>query len=201
MILERIAASLIRIALKYGVIGLGLGAFVESLGVPFADLPVQLAAGSMISSGRTTFLIALLVSTAGLVVGSIGSYYIGYFASSLARGPLRKPPSRLMQKFASSLDKHGIFIIALAQLYGPGRTWISIPAGAARMNIKSFIVATMIGGVIYCALAISLSVVLTRLIKDFINLFLPSTHLYFLAGLAAFLLIFLYVFSQAARRK
>jgi membrane protein DedA with SNARE-associated domain len=201
MLLKNIAERLISAALRYGVIGLGLGAFVESLGVPFADLPVQLATGSLISSGRTTFLMALLVSTTGLVLGSAGSYYIGYFGSKIARGPSRKPPSRLMQKFASSLDKHGILIIALAQLYGPGRTWISIPAGAARMNIKSFLIATAIGGVIYCTLAISLSVVLTRVIKDFINLFLPSTHLYFLVGLVAFLLVFLYVYSQATKRR
>lgn len=200
MVLHSLVRQLVRLALTYGVIGLGLGTFVESLGIPFADLTVQLAAGTLIRSGRTSFLAALLVSTTGLVLGSVASYYLGYFGSTLRSRSLQREPSRLMQWFASSLQRHGIYVIALAQLYGPARTWISIPAGAARMDLKSFVIATTIGGAIYCSLAISLSIVLTRLVRDFVSLFLPSVNLHFLLGFAALLIAVLVVYKLAKRQ-
>ena len=70
---------------QHGVWGLGIGMFLESIGIPFASAVVALTAGSLISSGQASFLQVLLITTAGLTLGSTVSYFIGYGSSSVGR--------------------------------------------------------------------------------------------------------------------
>lgn len=169
--------------LSLGLLGFGIGTFIESLGVPFGGLALQLGSGGLIRSGKMTFLDVFVVSTTGLILGSIASYYIGYFGVNLSHRLRRKPkpPSRFMKYISGSLSRSGFFIITLSQLYGPTRTMISIPAGVARMNIKVFILGTAIGGALYCAGIISISLLITRLAQDAIRFFISVSHLYLLA--------------------
>ncbi|MDI6716707.1 MAG: VTT domain-containing protein [Actinomycetota bacterium] len=191
---------LVNIALAYGVIGLGVGTFLESLGVPFASIALPLVAGSLISNGKITFFAALLASTSGLVLGSTASYYIGYFGIRVFRKTQNKPPSRLMQVFTQFLDRYGLLAIAIAQLYGPLRTWISIPAGAAHMDIRTFIAATAIGGIVYCALAISFSIVITGFVKHIIKRYFTFTYIHILAGIFALVLLIFGVYLLMYRK-
>ena len=199
--LRQIPNLMIRLALKYGVIGLGIGTFLESLGIPFASIGLQLAAGSLIESGRVTFLEALFVSTAGLVLGSTASYYIGYYGGQFARRTIHRPKSATMRSLTAPLDRYGALFIALAQLYGPARTWISIPAGVARMNIRVFIIATAIGGVAYCAIAISLSLILTTVIKDIIKSLSPLTSIYIAIGIIVLVATVILILRSIKRRR
>ncbi|MCL6473408.1 MAG: VTT domain-containing protein [Firmicutes bacterium] len=194
---------LIHIALRYGVIGLAVGTFFESLGIPFASLGLPLASGVLIQSGRATFLSALIVSTSGLLLGSIASYYIGYYGGNLARGVFHRPSSALMRRLTSYLDRYGMAAVALAQLYGPARTWISIPAGAARMDIKAFVTATTIGGIIYCAIAISFSLALNRIIKDIFRFIPHLTRAYLIIGTLILIttLVILFKMGRRGRRR
>lgn len=175
--------------LSLGVVGLGIGTFIESLGIPYGTMAVGLGAGSLINSGHVSFILAFIVTLTGLVLGSICSYYIGYFGGKLKHKLSAKPPSKTMEKFGASMEKSGFFVIALAQLYGPTRTWISIPAGVAKMNIKVFIFGTVIGGALYSVGILSLSLVLTRVIKDFLKYLFAFPHVYALRGPFAILLI------------
>ncbi len=198
--MQRLSSRLIRLALQYGVIGLGFGTFLESLGIPFASIALPVAAGSLIRSGRTTFLTALIVSTTGLVLGSVASYYIGYYGGDAVRKRVRKPRSRFMRMFEHSLDSYGPLLVAVAQLYGPARTWISIPAGAAKMDIVVFVIATAIGGLVYCAIAISFSLVLTSLIKDIIKYVLSFANIYIALGISLFVITVAIIVRNIMRR-
>lgn len=204
--LSSLGHFLYEFTLAYGVIGLGLGAFFESLGVPTASVVIELAAGTLILTGRTTFFQALIVSDLGLTLGSIVSYYIGR-GGAKAVGAFR--PKSVEQaehsKARTFLMRHGERGILLAQLFGPARTWISLPAGAMRLEIKRFIAYTALGGAIYCSIAIGLSFLLTNLLKKRIESlfgFLGAQGLAGLVlGLVALFLLWRYLRKRNHNRK
>jgi membrane protein DedA with SNARE-associated domain len=167
-ILSSISAFFGELVLKYGVLGLAIGMFAESLGVPTASVVLELTAGPLILTGKTTYLEAVLFATLGLTLGSVVSYYLGYFGADLGRkimnkgGPKVKKQQTKAQRF---IRKYGDIGILFAQLFGPARTWISVPAGAMRLDIKKFVAYTAIGGAIYCSFAIGVSVALTGVFR------------------------------------
>jgi membrane protein DedA with SNARE-associated domain len=167
-ILSSISVFFGDLVMKYGVLGLAVGMFAESLGIPTASVVLELTAGPLILSGKTTYFEAVLFATLGLTLGSVVSYYLGFYGADLGRkimnkgGPKVKKQQTKAQKF---LRKYGDIGILFAQLFGPARTWISVPAGAMKLDIRKFIIYTAIGGALYCSFAIGVSVALTGVFR------------------------------------
>lgn len=163
-ILTGITAFFGDLVFKYGVLGLAVGMFAESLGIPTASVVLELTAGPMILSGKTTFIEAVIFATAGLTLGSVVSYYMGYYGLDIGKKVFRRGAETVKKEQSGAvrfLRKYGDIGILFAQLFGPARTWISVPAGALRMDIKKFVVYTAIGGALYCSFAIGLSLAIT----------------------------------------
>lgn len=180
----KIGKILYEFTLKYGVVGLGVGTFFESLGVPTAAAVLELAAGSLILQGRTSFLMALIVADFGLTLGSVVSYYIGYMGSqTVGRWRPQAVDEVRHSKARALLMKYGEISVLFAQLFGPARTWISLPAGAMKLDIKRFIFYTALGGAIYCSIAIGISFYFTNIIKDKLQLLLNYISIRGLIGL------------------
>jgi membrane protein DedA with SNARE-associated domain len=159
-----IAAFFGGLVARYGVLGLAIGMFAESLGIPTASVVLELTAGPMIVAGKTTMLEAVIFATIGLTIGSVVSYYMGYFGVDLGKRIFQRGAETLQREQSGAKDfiqKYGDVGILFAQLFGPARTWISVPAGALRMDIKKFTFYTAVGGAIYCSFAIGVSVALT----------------------------------------
>ena len=183
-IFSRIGSLIYQFTLNYGVIGLGVGTFFESLGVPTAAIVIELAAGLLIISGRATFLSALIISTAGLTLGSLASYYIGYLGSqAFSRFRPKAVDEVRHSKARVFLMRYGEISILFAQLFGPARTWISLPAGAMKLDVKRFTLYTAVGGALYCSAAIGISLFLTRIIKTEVKKLLNFISLPGLVGL------------------
>jgi membrane protein YqaA with SNARE-associated domain len=72
---------------KYGAWGVAAAMLIESAGVPFTSTVVLLTVGGMILSGRAGFWVLLLASTAGIILGSMISYIVGFLGGSLSGGP------------------------------------------------------------------------------------------------------------------
>ncbi|HZK25508.1 MAG TPA: VTT domain-containing protein [Oscillospiraceae bacterium] len=139
--------------------------FLESIGIPFASAFVALTAGTIISAGKASFLEVLLITTTGLTLGSIVSYFIGYWGSSVGRLLLKdRKKNAEKSRFLEHYRRWGEVSILFAQLFGTTRTWASIPAGAMKMKLQRFILYTAIGGTIYCTAAIGFSFVVTKLL-------------------------------------
>lgn len=184
-ILKAIGRFFGNLALRYGVLGLAIGMFAESLGIPIASVVLELTAGPLIVAGKTSYLEAVIFATIGLTLGSIVSYYMGYFGADLGKKLLNRGGKKAKEhqsRFRKFLKKYGDISILFAQLFGPARTWISVPAGALKMDLKKFILYTAIGGAIYCSIAIGFSVVITSALR---LLYLKLLHLIhpFITGL------------------
>lgn len=162
-----IGQFLSQLTLRYGVIGLGVGAFLESFGIPTASAVIEVTAGILILSGRTTFLAAVLVSDLGLVLGSLAAYHVGKGGATVFERWHRHPRDEAEKRSRARrlIDRYGDKSIFFAQFFGPARTWIAYPAGAMGMNLKTFTIYTALGGAIYLAAIITLSVYLTDFIK------------------------------------
>ncbi|HEX21491.1 MAG TPA: hypothetical protein ENH19_02410, partial [Actinobacteria bacterium] len=144
--------------------------------------------------GRTSFLMALIISDLGLTLGSIVSYYIGYAGSqTVSRWRPRAVDEVRHSKAKAMLMKYGEISILFAQLFGPARTWISLPAGAMKLDIKRFTVYTAIGGAIYCSIAIGISFFFTNMIKGKLQLILRYISIRSLIALLLGILIIIVV--------
>ncbi len=166
--LNNISAFFGNLVLKYGVLGLAIGMFAESLGVPTASVVLELTAGPLILAGKTTYIEAVLFATIGLTLGSVVSYYLGYFGADLGHKILNRGGTKVKKSQTKAqlyLRKYGDISILFAQWFGPARTWISVPAGAMKLDIKKFTLYTAVGGAFYCAFAIGVSVALTGVFR------------------------------------
>ncbi len=157
---------------KYGAWGVAAAMLIESAGVPFTSTVVLLTVGGMILSGRAGFWVLLLASTAGIILGSMISYIVGFLGGSLGRAVVHQfrnhraedapagRPSRL-EKVYAFIEKYGTYSIFAGQLWGVTRTFISFPAGAMHMNLPVFIASTALGGAIFSIWVIGWSVIFT----------------------------------------
>lgn len=170
--LKQISALLGQVVEKYGPLGVAVAMFAESAGVPFASAAVVFTSGSMIFSGKVTFWAVFFSSTAGIILGSVFSYTLGFmssFAGRLIKKKLskrlqkepRQPKWRSKSKVYSLWERYGSFSVFMAQFWGVTRTFISFPAGAMHMNILVFIVYTALGGALFSLGAIGFSIVFT----------------------------------------
>ncbi len=139
-----------------GVVGdLGLvGVFVlmvlESACIPIPSEATMLFAGFNVSEGEYTVLAATLVASVANLVGSWVAYAIGYYG----REELLEKHLRFFHLSESHLawgdrwfDKYGTPAVFFSRMMPVIRTFISFPAGAAKMPLGRFSVLTFVGAV------------------------------------------------------
>lgn len=130
----------------YGVILLLMA--LESMVAPVPSEAVMPFAGFLIEEGRFSFTGVIAWSTAGSIIGSLISYYMG----SWGGGPFVRRFGRYLLLDESHLDtterffaKYGDKAIFICRFIPVVRHLISIPAGIGKMNIVKFSVYTIIG--------------------------------------------------------
>jgi len=150
-----------------GAIGLpGLFALmvVESFGVP--PLPSELIlpfAGYLVAEGAFPYYGALAVAVAGGLLGAFAAYAIGRWwrphIQRIAIGTIRLEPRHLeaMDRFFA---RRGEMTVGVARLIPVVRSYISYPAGTARMNPVRFGVYTALGLVPFAAAFLYAGIVL-----------------------------------------
>jgi membrane protein DedA with SNARE-associated domain len=125
----------------------------ESCGVPFPSEVIMPFAGFLAAQGHLNLTGAILAGTLGNVVGSLVAYAL---AARFGR-PLLLGPGRLIGISASHLDiadrwfaKHGLTAVLVGRVLPVIRTYISFPAGLARVDLVRFTLLTAIGALPWC---------------------------------------------------
>lgn len=133
-----------------GYWGIALCMAIESCNIPLPSEMIQPFAGYLVSTGRFGFVEAVLAGTAGGTFGSVVSYYIGKFAMD---SPLLFWISPAKKNWLISwFDRYGDKTAFFSRLMPGVRTFISLPAGAAKMNLVKFIIYTFLGSLIWSIL-------------------------------------------------
>jgi membrane protein DedA with SNARE-associated domain len=142
-----------------GYVGVGLAMAIESAMIPLPSELVLPYAGFLVGDPtqieplthlRWEFWIVVLVATLGNTIGSIIGYYIGAiggrpFLERYGRYLLIRPHElELADRF---FQKYGPATAFFSRLLPIVRTFISFPAGVARMPIGKFILYSTLGAV------------------------------------------------------
>ena len=133
---------------KTGYISVYVMMTCESMVFPIPSEAVMPFAGFLVSDGRFTMPLVVLVSTLGSITGSLISYYIG----ALGGEPLINKFGKWVLLDRDDLEatkkyftRYGEITIFVCRFVPVVRHLISIPAGFGRMNVAKFLVYTAIG--------------------------------------------------------
>jgi membrane protein DedA with SNARE-associated domain len=148
--MESIFQYVIHLIDIWGYPAIFIGMALESANIPIPSELIFGFAGYLVFLGRIDFTIAVVAGVTGGLAGSIVSYLAGYYG-----GPpfvtrygryifLSEQKVAMAQKW---FDRYGLITVLLARLLPVIRTFISLPAGFARVHFIKFIVYTVLGSV------------------------------------------------------
>lgn len=158
--LETILAPVVHFVIdlisSLGYVGVAIAMAIESACIPLPSEIIMPFAGYVVSTGRFTLLGIALAGTVGCLIGSLAAYALGYWGGeSVVRAVIRKygkyvlvHESELDQAIAW-FDKFGSAITFSSRLLPVVRTFISLPAGIARMPISPFIIYSTLGSFLW----------------------------------------------------
>ena len=153
-ILGSIGLFCMQIISSIGYFGIFLLMTMESMILPVPSELVMPFAGFLISSGEMNFWAIVIFSTFGSLVGSLISYYIGRYGGNrfIIKNKeflfLNKEHLMQTEKWFSKKGELTIFVGRFIPII---RHIISIPAGIGKMDIKKFMLYTVIGAAIWNA--------------------------------------------------
>jgi membrane protein DedA with SNARE-associated domain len=126
---------------------------LESACIPIPSEVTMIFAGYLVSQGEMGFWAAVLAGTFGNLVGSWIAWYVGAYGvdSALLRwGHQQKHLAQAQRWF----DRHGTPVVFFSRMLPVIRTFISLPAGMARMPLGRFTVLTFLGCLPWCILLV-----------------------------------------------
>jgi membrane protein DedA with SNARE-associated domain len=130
-----------------GLVGVFVLMTLESACVPVPSEAIMLFAGFNVSEGNLTLFGIVAAGVLGNVVGSLIAYGIGYYGrlELLERNRLIHINARHLASADRWFERHGPATVFFARMLPIVRTFISLPAGVARMPLGRFTLYTFAG--------------------------------------------------------
>ncbi len=153
-ITERIAAVAVAIISASAYPGIFVLMMLESMFFPVPSEAVMPFAGFLIVDGTLTWTGTILFATLGSLVGSIISYTIGYYGGKtfiIKFGRFFLLKEKHLDMSERFFTRHGQITIFASRFIPVVRHFISIPAGAGKMNFIRFCIYTVLGAGIWNA--------------------------------------------------
>jgi membrane protein DedA with SNARE-associated domain len=142
------SAFLLHFVQHDGLIGILIAMIIESVCIPIPSELIMTYAGFEAAKGNLNFAAAVVVGVLGNLIGSLLAYLIGIKGG---RPFLRKYGRYVLfseRHFAAAerfFGRYGAATVLIARLLPAIRTFISLPAGFARMPLGRFTLFTLIG--------------------------------------------------------
>lgn len=124
-----------------GYIGVFLAMVLESACIPLPSEVVMPFGGYLAFRGHLHLGIVILMGVLGNVVGSLISYYVGKFGGRAVirrYGRYVRLSERHMDAAERWFRRRGDWVVFVGRLLPAIRTFISLPAGIAKMNAVKF---------------------------------------------------------------
>ena len=147
-------ATLSSLVSHYGVLGVLLLMAAESCGIPFPSEVIMPSAGLLAATGHMNLAEAILAGAAGNLLGSLVAFALAArFGEPLLLGPGRWIGIRAhhLELADGWFQRWGLWAVFLGRVLPVVRTYISFPAGLARINLVWFSVLTFVGALPWCA--------------------------------------------------
>jgi membrane protein DedA with SNARE-associated domain len=144
---------------RYGYLAILLLMVLESACVPIPSEVTMLFGGALVSASflapdqQLDFVLVALVGTAGNLVGSWLAYWAGYaggrpLIDRWGRYLLLRPHE--IDRAHDWFERYGYEAVFFGRLLPVVRTFISLPAGVARMSFAKFTAYTLLGCLPWC---------------------------------------------------
>jgi membrane protein DedA with SNARE-associated domain len=130
-----------------GLPGIFLLMAPESAMIPIPSEPTMLFAGFAAHNGEYSVLAAALVATVANLVGSWVAYAIGYYGrhSFMLQNRFFHISEAQLERAHGWFEKYGDGAVFFSRMLPIVRTFISLPAGIARMPFWRFSILTFLG--------------------------------------------------------
>ncbi len=147
-ILSWLASLIINVISTTGYFGVTFLMALESACLPIPSEIVMPFSGYLVTVGRFNFWAVVFGGTMGNLIGSLAIYYVGLwggrpFVNKYKRYILIGENDLLRAE--KWFEKYGSPAIFFSRLMPVVRTFISLPAGVARMDVTKFIAYTFFG--------------------------------------------------------
>ncbi len=158
-IIESIITVLSRFVINmistFGYTGILVTMAIESACIPLPSEIIMPFSGYLVTTGQFTMLGVTLAGAIGNVVGSIIAYYAGVWGGRpfVERyGPYFLVSHHDLDVADRWFEKYGEAAVFFSRMLPVVRTFISLPAGIARMNFPRFVLFTFFGALPWCYL-------------------------------------------------
>jgi membrane protein DedA with SNARE-associated domain len=130
-----------------GLPGVFLLMTLESACIPVPSEAIMLFAGFNVSQGDMTLFGIVAAGVLGNLAGSLIAYAVGYYGrlEVLDRNRFIHVNRRHLERADRWFERHGSATVFFTRMLPIIRTFISLPAGAARMPLGRFVTFTLLG--------------------------------------------------------
>jgi membrane protein DedA with SNARE-associated domain len=152
-IIEPVGRWIIETISYLGYSGIILTMAIESACIPLPSEIIMPFSGYLVFAGRFSLIGVSVAGALGCVVGSVAAYWAGILGGRpfLERyGKYILLSHRDLDTAEKWFDKYGDWAIFFSRLLPVIRTFISLPAGIARMNFPKFVLYTFLGSLPWC---------------------------------------------------
>ncbi|MDU0206057.1 DedA family protein [Paenibacillus sp. MAH-36] len=147
-LIEWISNNAIGLITSYGVLGIFIGMLLESACIPIPSEVIMLFGGFFIQEGAFNYFEVVSAGVLGNLVGSILIYWVG---ATGARTLIEKYGKYVwiqaehIKKAEHWFNRYGEYAAFFGRNLPIIRTFISLPAGIAKMNFSRFVLFTFLG--------------------------------------------------------
>jgi membrane protein DedA with SNARE-associated domain len=122
---------------------------LESACIPIPSEAIMLFAGFAVSKGELTLVGIVAAGVLGNLVGSLAGYAIGYFGRTdlLERSRFFHVSSARLEQAERWFERYGSATVFFSRMLPLVRTFVSVPAGVAKMPLGRFSLLTTLGSI------------------------------------------------------
>ena len=150
--MHEIVDIIVNFAREFGYLGIFIMMFLESTFFPFPSEVAMVPAGYLASKGDMSLILAIVIGTLGSLSGALFNYYLAkkYGRKGVLKfGKYFFFTEEKLEKMERFFVEHGSFSTFVARLIPGVRQFVSLPAGLSSMNIKKFMIYTILGAGIW----------------------------------------------------
>lgn len=131
-----------------GYFGIGGAMMIESMCIPLPSEMILPLAGFMAADGKVDLWLANAAVAVGSMIGSLIAYAVGFYGGRpfiFKYGKYFFVSEEHFYKAEKTFNRYGSAAVFFGRLLPVIRTFISLPAGMAKMNLKKFVLFSLTG--------------------------------------------------------
>ena len=147
-------AALSSFVATYGLLAVLVLMVVESCGVPFPSEVTMPVAGLLAAAGHMNLVAVIVTGALANLIGSLIAYWLAArWGEPLLLGPGRYAGIRRhhLELADNWFQRWGLWAVFFGRMLPVIRTYISFPAGLARVDLPRFSALTFVGALPWCA--------------------------------------------------